>query len=190
MPENKYLVRAPLLDPKQHVLGYKLAWQKKRKSNELSSEIDQRHLLAFVAEHASPSTLGLLFLDASSAVLSAEVLQTMSPETTVLMLKRDDLHDAGHVALATSLREQGFGLALRDPDLAFLKANELLLSHVTYVLICFDHPDLTAITSFARNRQSPFFVSWINFPAGGSSMPAPAWVLLGFLKISVWYHAR
>ena len=27
MPENKYLVRAPLLDPKQQVVGYKLAWR-------------------------------------------------------------------------------------------------------------------------------------------------------------------
>ena len=172
--ENKYLFRAPLLDPKQHVIGYKLAWQKKEQNSETSDEADSLQLLAFVAAHAGEIKSGLFFVDASPAVLYAEALQTLPPQTTVLILKRGDLVDADHLTLATSLRQRGFGLALRDPDLAFLKENELLLSHVTYVLICFDHPDLTAIINFARHRQSPFFVvldklpGWREFDACAS----------------------
>ena len=156
--ENKYLFRAPLLDPKQHVIGYKLAWQKKEQNSETSDEADSLQLLAFVAEHAGEIKSGLFFVDASPAVLYAEALQTLPPQTTVLVLKRGDLVDADHLALATSLRQRGVGLALRDVDLAFLKANELRLSHLSYVLICDGHPDLTEMTNFARHRQPPFFV--------------------------------
>ena len=164
MPENKYLVRAPLLDPKQKVMGYKLAWQKNGKSSGLSSEADLYQLLALVAERINDSKLGLLFLDASPAALSAEALQTMSPETTVLMLNRGDLVDAGNVALATSLRERGFGLALRDVDLASLESDETLVSLVTYVEVCVGHPDLTAITNLAKYTKPPFSVVVDQFP--------------------------
>lgn len=164
MPENKYLVRAPLLDPKQHVIGYKLAWQKNGKSSGLSSDADLCQLLACVAERVSNSKSGLLFLDAIPAALSVEALETMSPQTTVLMLNRGDLVDAGNVTLATSLRERGFGLALRDADLAFLASNETLLPLVTYVEVGVGHPDLAALSKLASHRQPPFSVVVDQFP--------------------------
>jgi c-di-GMP-related signal transduction protein len=164
MSENKYLVRAPLLDPKQQVIGYKLAWQKNGKSSGLSNDADLCQLLAFVAERVNDSKFGLLFLDASPAALSAEALETMSPKTTVLMLSRGDLVDASNAALATSLRERGFGLALRDTDLAFLASNETLLPLVTYAEVCVGHPDLTAISKLASHRQLPFSVIVDKFP--------------------------
>lgn len=164
MSENKYLVRVPLLDPKQQVIGYKLTWQKNGKSSGLSSEADLHRLLALVAERVSNSKLGLLFLNASPAALSSEALQTMSPQTTVLMLNRGDLVDAGNVTLATSLHERGFGLALRDADLASLESNETLFPLVTYVEVCAGHPDLAAISNLAKHRQPPFSVVVDQFP--------------------------
>lgn len=158
MPENKYLVRAPLLDPKQQVIGYKLAWQKNGKSSGASSEADLHQLLAAVAERASDSKLGLLFLDARPVALSAEMLQSMPPKNTVLMLNRGDRVDAGDVTSAMSLHEHGFGLALCDVDLAFLESNETLLPLVTYVEVCVGHPDLAAITSIAKQAQPHFSV--------------------------------
>lgn len=164
MSENRYLVRAPLLDPKQQVVGYKLAWQKSGKNSGLSSDADLCQLLAFVAERGNDSKLGLLFLDASPAALIAEALENMSPQTTVLMLNRGDLVDAGNVTLATSLGERGFGLALRDADLAFLASNETLLPLVTYVEVGVGHPDLAAISKLASHRQPPFSVVVDQFP--------------------------
>lgn len=158
MSENQYLARVPLLDPKQQVIGYKLAWQRNGARGEPSSEAELRQLLAFVAERVGNSELGLLFLEASPAVLSAQALQIMPPQTTVLMLKQDDLLDADNATLVASLREQGFGLALHDADPAFLASNEALLSLVTRVQLVAGHPDLAAISKLGKYRKPPFSV--------------------------------
>lgn len=151
--EHRHLFRAPLLDSKQQVIGYKLAWQEKGQSCETADDTGSHQLLDFVAERVAEASAGLLFLDASPAVLSAQALKTIPPETAVLILKQRDLLDAAQVSLATSLRELGFGLALRDVDLAFLEASELLLSRVSYIFVSSGHPDLAAISSFSRCRQ-------------------------------------
>jgi len=149
--ENRYLFRSPLLDLKQQVTGYRLAWQKNVEDT-LSAEADACDLLAFVAEGVRDMKTGLLFMDATPAALSAELLQTLLPATTVLILNSEDMADAGQVVLAATLREQGFGLALRNVDLAFLKANDVLMSHASYVLACFDHPEFKEICSYAKQR--------------------------------------
>jgi hypothetical protein len=78
MPENKYLVRAPLLDPKQQVAGYKLAWRGRPPSDALE---DVRQLLAFVGERAQAAELGLLFLDAACGVPSGGMSVGQAPGT-------------------------------------------------------------------------------------------------------------
>lgn len=153
MSEDRYLVRAPLLDPKQKVIGYRLAWQKNSKSSEIPNEAELRHLLTFLAEHVTDSKLGLLFLDAVPAVLSAAALHSLSPSSTVLKLNRADLVDENHVALATSLRTRGFGLALRDADLACLETDATLLPLVTHAELGAGHPELAAITRLAKSRK-------------------------------------
>jgi c-di-GMP-related signal transduction protein len=152
MSENKYLLRAPLLDSMQQVIGYKLAWQKKKKGNETPTGAHVRQLLTFLAERPGEFETGLLFLDARSAVLPTEVPQGMVPKNAVFMLNRIDL-EAGNMASAMSLREQGFGLALCDVDLAFLESNDPLLPFVKYIEVCSEHPDLAAITNLVRHRQ-------------------------------------
>ncbi len=157
--ENNYLFRSPLLDPKQQVIGYRLAWQDSGRGGGSPDEAGAHQLLALVCEGGADLKAGLLFVDANAALLSAEVLQVVPPQTTVLILKQEDLGDAaGHVVLATSLRERGFGLALRAVDVAFLKANGPLLSQMSHVLICFGHPELTEICHYARHRQPPVSV--------------------------------
>lgn len=174
MPENKYLVRAPLLDPQQQVMGYKISWQKNGESSGFSDEAALHQLLGVLAEPANDSKRGLLFLDARSAVLSSEKLQSMSPQNTVLMLSQGDLVNASHVTSAMSLHEHGFGLALCDVDLAFLVSNESLLSLMTYIEVSVGHPDLAAITHLAKQTQSNFslvvnqFPDWREFDAGAS----------------------
>src|SRR3989338_362612 len=161
MAADSYLVRAPLLDPKQKVIGYKFAWQKTGESGErgeMAGEAALRQLLTFVAEHVADGRLGLLFLDAIPAVLSAEALQSLPPASTVLVLNRADLVDEAHVALAAGLRMRGFGLALRDADLACLETDEALLPLVTHVELGADHPELAAISKLARNRKIPLSV--------------------------------
>lgn len=163
MFETKYLVRAPLLDPRQNVLGYKLGWQKKEKSNAPPNQADLRELLAFVGEHAG-DRLGLLYIDAVPALLSAEALKTVSPATTVLVLRQGDLQDAGHMTLVASLIERGFGVALQDADLARLTSSPDLLSIVTQVKVAHDHPDLAEIGRLSQISASSFSVIVGRFP--------------------------
>jgi c-di-GMP-related signal transduction protein len=167
MAENNFLVRVPLLDPKQKVTGYKLTWQKNASS---SGDAAWLQLLNFAAKHFS-SSLGILLVEASPALFSAAALHTLAPAQTVLMLNRADLVEEEHVMQATALRARGLGLALRDADLAGLEADEVLLPLVTHVLLAAGHAELPAITKLAKNRKIPLTVvvdgltAWREFDA-------------------------
>lgn len=161
MAENNYLVRAPLLDPKQKVTGYQLVWQK---NGEPSSDAELRQLLAFVAEHVASARLGWLFLDASPALYGAAALNVLAPSSTVLVLNRADLVEEDHLVLATALRKRGFGLALRDADLASLESDETLLPLITHVRIGAGHPELAMINRYAKTRKFPLSVVVDQFP--------------------------
>ena len=49
MHETNFIVREPLLDPKQRVIGYELCWQ--RRNDRDVADADLESLVAFVAEH-------------------------------------------------------------------------------------------------------------------------------------------
>jgi hypothetical protein len=153
MSEGKYLVPTSLLDSKQRVNGYKLAWQKKENDCSTPGEEELNQLLTFVAERVNRPPLGLLFLDARAAGASAQALQGMAPAETVLMLGPRDLMDGIDLSAAQSLRERGFGLALCDACLGFLESNVRLLAHLSYVQLGLSHPDLVAISRLVKHSQ-------------------------------------
>ncbi|MFI5446017.1 EAL and HDOD domain-containing protein [Polaromonas sp. UC242_47] len=155
MPENKYLVRAPLLDPKQQVIGYRLAWQKNQKNDESPGEAGLCQLLAFVAERVKDAQLGVVFLDVSLATLPAETLSAMPPKTTVLILTQSDLTNPDNKAVIAALRAQGFGLALCNADLASLTSSEPPQPPFTHLVVSMADPDRTAISRFALHRDPP-----------------------------------
>lgn len=152
--ENSFLFRVPLLDAKQHVIGYRLACQSDGIASETSDGAGADQLLALLAGRVAEIKSGLFFMGMGPAGLSDEVVQTLSPQTTVLVLKPGDLLAENHLALASSFRDKGGALALRDADLAFLKANEQLLPHLSYVFLPHGHPDLGDIAVWARRRRS------------------------------------
>lgn len=158
MLENKYLVRSALLDPRQQVAGYKLSWQKSDEDVELTTNQDLHQLLACVAEHVSNTLSVPLLLDAHPQAAIADALQFLSPQNTVLVLNSADLRIAENIDLATLLHERGFGLALRNVNLASLQSNKTLLRLIKHVEIDATHPDLVAICALAKNSQPPFFV--------------------------------
>lgn len=168
MSDDKYLVRSPLLDAQQRVLGYKLGWQNAT-GRSGGSALPQ--LAALVARCGADARLGTLFLETGSPARPEETPQALDPQTTVLMLSREDLLDPGYMAWAELLRQKGFGLALRGADLAFLQAHEALLSPVTHLEVCEDHPDLAAMNQFAIHRRPMLSVmvdqysSWQAFDA-------------------------
>lgn len=171
MIQTNYLYRAPLLNDKQHVLGYKLDWQKKGENPRPSAGADMRQLLTLGVGHAGGFKFGKFFLEAGPEALPAEILQCLSPENTVLRLRLADLLNKGNLPLVMSMNAQGFGLMLCDVDHALLESNDGLLSLMTHIEMDLDHPDLNEVVSFAKLAEPPLCVvvkkvrNWQEFDA-------------------------
>ena len=135
MHETNFIVREPLLDPKQRVIAYELSWQ--QQDNVAVTEDDLEALIGFVAENVNHEEHGWLlkdkklFLDAVPAMLSRDALFNMPPERTVLTMKASDLQDPDTLAAVQGLRAGGVGISIRDGDLAHLGSNlAMSASHV------------------------------------------------------------
>lgn len=158
MNPTKFIYRAPLLDSTQHVMGYRLAWQKNDKGSALSDGPSLGQLLQLVAKWPEKAESGLFFFDAGTATLPGEVPQGLQPENTVFIFDQADLVSAGSIPLAMSLFAQGFGVALRNANLALLESNNGLLSLITHLEVDSGHPDLTQIVNFAGLAEHPLGV--------------------------------
>ncbi len=121
MLHTDFLVREPLLDAQQRVLGYEICW-----SAAASSPAEQEQLLAFVAQQLlGPDGDWLLcdkalVLEAVPAMLSADALHQLPPQHTVLALQAATLSHPDTMAAVQALRAGGVGILLRDADLAHL----------------------------------------------------------------------
>jgi c-di-GMP-related signal transduction protein len=164
LSETKFLCRAPLLDSAQQVLGYRLAWQNQERVPPVPAEVDFHCLQIRVVERSVTSDAGLLFLDAGSVGLSAEILKYLTPASTVLMLAREAFADESARLSVVACRERGFGIGLCDVDLDFLVSDENLLSIATHVEVSGDHPDLLAISRHVKLTQPRVSVVVKNFP--------------------------
>ena len=157
MHETNFIVREPLLDPKQRVMGYELSWQ--QQDNVEVTEDDLEALIGFVAENVNHEEHGwllkdkVLFLDAVPAMLSRDALFHMPPEKTVLTMKACDLADPDTLAAVQGLRAGGVGISIRDGDLAHLGPN-LALS-ASHVEVRFSGADVAAqARTYAAAKQS------------------------------------
>ncbi|MES2116470.1 MAG: histidine kinase, partial [Pseudomonadota bacterium] len=95
MHQTNFLVREPLLDPKQRVVGYELTWQQSSAAPITADDLEQ--LVGFVAGQVNDDDGGwllrdkTLFLQAVPAMLSTDALHSMPPEHTVLSIKTSEL---------------------------------------------------------------------------------------------------
>jgi c-di-GMP-related signal transduction protein len=127
MHQTNFIVREPLLDPRQRVVGYELAWQ--QQNGKQVTDADLEGLVGFVAGHLVDDQLGWLlrdkslFLDAVPAMLSTDALHALPPERTVLSLNVRHLADADTRAAVKGVRAGGVGISIRGADLALLGRN-------------------------------------------------------------------
>ena len=83
MHQTNFIVREPLLDPKQRVIGYELSWQ--HHDGKVPTDQELEDLVGFVAEHVNHAEHGwllrdkILFLDAVPAMLSTDALHALPP---------------------------------------------------------------------------------------------------------------
>jgi len=147
MHQTAFLVREPLLDARQRVLGYELCW-----SAAAATPAEQELLLAFVASQlVSPEGDWLLrdkslFLEAVPSMLSADALHQLPPQHTVLALKAPTLSHPDTLAAVQALRAGGVGILLRDADL--LRIGTRLPTIASYVEVRFSGAD---VADQARN---------------------------------------
>jgi c-di-GMP-related signal transduction protein len=133
MHQTNFIVREPLLDPQQRVIGYELCWQQE---GTVIRDADLESLIGFVAQHLVDSDGKwllrdkLLFLDAVPAMFSLDALHALPPEHTVLSVRLRDLVDIDARGAAQALRAGGVGISLRDADLKILGRNlSVIASH-------------------------------------------------------------
>lgn len=164
MHPTNYFHRAPLLDSTQHVLGYRLSWQKSEKGSAVPSGRNLSQLLTLMAENPEKAESGLYFVEAGNDPIPIDISRGLTPENTVLMFNQSELVNAASIVWAMSLNAQGFGLALCDVNFALLESNDGLLSLMTHVEASLDHPDMTKIVSVARSAKPPLFVMLKSVP--------------------------
>lgn len=174
MHQSNFIVREPLLDPKQRVIGYELSWQQSGAAPSTDAELEE--LIGFVAAQLNDDEQGwllrdkLLFLDAVPAMLSTDALFAMPPEFTVLSIRSADLRNADTLAAVRGLRAGGVGISLRDADLSLLNKN--LASTASYVEVRFSGADVAAQARvFSALKQSSVrmvgrpVATWADFDA-------------------------
>jgi EAL and modified HD-GYP domain-containing signal transduction protein len=157
MHQTNFIVREPLLDPKQRVIGYELCWQ--QRDGQAIGDADLESLVAFVAEHVVDDEQGwllrdkILFLDAVPAMLSLDALHALPPERTVLSLRVRDLANTDTRAAVQALRAGGVGIAIRGADLTLLGKN--LAPYASYAEVRFTGADVAAqARTYAAAKQS------------------------------------
>lgn len=136
MLEHQFILREPLLDPKQKVIGFEFSWQQRTAGGESSlQELDA--LLAFVAGHLNDEERGyllndsLLFIEAAPELLQAESLLQFPADKTVLILHKRHFADSQALERVKALRAKGFGICLRGAEVTTLERSFFaLVSHI------------------------------------------------------------
>ena len=157
MHQTNFIVREPLLDPKQRVIGYELGWQQ-QEGREVS-DVELEALVGFVAAHVVDEEHGwllrdkMLFLDAVPAMLSLDALFDLPPERTVLSMRVRDLANADTRAAVQALRVGGVGISIRGADLNLLGRN--LAPLASYAEVRFSGADVaTQARTYAAAKGS------------------------------------
>ena len=146
MHQTNFIVREPLLDPKQRVIGYELSWQSNDGKIPTGQELED--LVGFVAQHVMHAEQGwllrdkILFLDAVPEMLSLDALHALPPERTVLTLHIRKLTDPDVRSAVAAVRVGGVGVSIRGADINLLGRN--LSPYASYVEVQFTGIDVAA----------------------------------------------
>jgi c-di-GMP-related signal transduction protein len=178
MHQTNFIVREPLLDPKQRVIAYELSW--KLDDSQPVTDAALEALVGFVAEHVIDEERGwllrdkILFLDAVPPMLSTDALHAMPPERTVLRMKAADMDDPDTLSAMQGLRAGGVGISVRDGDLGELgkKLGKNIGMSASYIEVRFSGADVAAqARTYAALKQSTVrmvgrpVTTWADFDA-------------------------
>lgn len=158
MNEVNFIVREPLLDPKQRVIGFQLSWQHPEQTSKLTTE-DLSSLMEFVAEQLNDEDAGfllgdsVLFLEAVPELLHAEGLKLLPPKNTVLILSKSDFTNSVTLDLIKELRLLGYGICMRGADLSTLERS--FFSQISHIEVQLNAANFAAQAKvYAALKQS------------------------------------
>lgn len=135
MIEDNFILREPLLDPKQRVIGFQFSWQQADSNVQLDSQ-NLDYLLEFVAGHLNDDdgfllADSLVFLEALPELLHADGLKSFPPKNTVLILHKKYFADESTLEAVKELRALGFGICLRGAEVTTLERSFFaFVSHI------------------------------------------------------------
>ena len=173
MSETNFILREPLLNSKQQVIGYELSWQQK---NTEVSDTELNSLLEFVAEQLVDPDDGwmlgesLIFLETVPALFQAPALKLLPPQNIVLTIRRSYLADEATLEAVKELRAQGYGICLRGADINRL--DKTILSLISHIEVRLSATDFAAQAKmYAALKQSSIrmvarqILTWQDFDA-------------------------
>jgi EAL and modified HD-GYP domain-containing signal transduction protein len=160
MQDTNYIVREPLLDPKQRILGYELSWQQAEGGELATSDEGAAALVSYVADRLIDTEgawlMGdsLFFFQATPALLHEEALKTLPPKNIILTLGPEQLSDPDTATAARDLKKEGYGVVLRNAEA--LAQDKNLLHAVSRVEIRFGPADFASQAKiYAVLKQTP-----------------------------------
>jgi len=152
MHDLNFLVREPLVDPKQQIIGFEFTVQHPVSDREIATATDDfRALASFTAMQLQDEDQGWqlgglkIFLKAAPGLLECDEVLALPSKNIVLILRLNDLADPEILAAVKRLRTKGFGISLSDAtDIA---QHKTLLPLATHLEIHF------ATTDFATQAK-------------------------------------
>lgn len=133
MQEQNFIVRQPLLNSQERVLGYELCWQS---NGAKLSEAQARALTGFIAAQMTGTETGislgdhLLFLPATPGMFAAEAFAGLPKKRTVMAVDAGDLTDVDKITSLRMLGAQGYSISLRGASPASEKGLLAAASHI------------------------------------------------------------
>jgi c-di-GMP-related signal transduction protein len=161
MHDLNFVVREPLLDTKQQIIGYELTVQQPESDREIVTPADDFRALASYICHALQDEEGKwllkshrIFLRAEPSILECDEIQALPAKRVVLSVRLDDLADLKTLASVKKLRAKGLGIALRDATA--IAQDKTMLSIATHIEIEFattDFPTQAKIYGALKNSS-------------------------------------
>jgi EAL and modified HD-GYP domain-containing signal transduction protein len=155
MHDANFIVREPLLNAQERVLGYHLSWLSNGAALSRLAEDDAHALVHVVAEQIAETEAGTLlgdqvvFLPAHAALVATDTYAQLPAKGTVLAVGAADLQDAATVAAVKEWRAQGYGISLRDVNLSTVGRD--LLALATHVEVPVNASDFASQVQILRS---------------------------------------
>ncbi len=136
MQQEHFIVREPLLNSQERVLGYELHWQHAVAPGKRPTDAEIISLAQFVTDQLNNAETGallgeqIIFIEARPSLLGHQALTALPPKGTVFALHGSDVDGEAAVAEVHAARALGYGISIRYTSLANVDRN--LLPHLTH----------------------------------------------------------